>query len=256
MMKYEEFKHLYNKLNRPSDIKLLSQELGLEEEFLNVLYTQRTVRETTKAYYRVERWGKQMLGDWNRGMSLLQIAEKAEFSPILTGLLIFKEMGKGRKEFWSYVRTPEIITSARMKKEIIEITEADFVYSPWATELQYKRGAWGEDKLQTWLNGHSITYRTEKDIRGEFAKTPDCLFDKPVKVNGWELNWIESKATFGDKVEVKKNLTKQLAPYLDMFGQGLVVYWFGYLDEVEIPEGIYIMDGSLTDQVCTYRDCS
>lgn len=254
-MKYDDFKHLYNQLNRPGDIKILSNELGLDEEFLNVIYTQRTVRETTKAYYRVERWSRQMLTDWNRGMSILDIADKAEFSPILTGLLLFKEQGKGKKVFWSYVRNPECIPSARLKKEIVEITDADHVYSPWATELQYKRGAWGEEKLQNWLTDHNITYRTEKDIRGEFAKTPDCLFDKPVKVNGWELNWIESKATFGDRVEVNKNLKKQLSPYLDMFGQGLVVYWFGYVDDVQIPEGIFIMDGSLTDQVCRYIDC-
>ena len=156
-------------------------------------------------------------------MSLLQIADKAEFSPILTGLLLFKEMGKGRKEFWAYVRDPEVIPGARMKKEIIEITAADYVYSRMGHRASVQaRDLGGENKLQTWLNEHSITYRTEKDIRGEFAKTPDCLFDKPVKVNGWELNWIESKATFGDRVEVNKNLKKQLAPYLEMFGQGLV----------------------------------
>ena len=161
-------------------------------------------------------------------------------------------MGKSRKQFWSYVRDPDCIPSSRLKKEIKEIADADFIYSPWACDLQYKRGVWGEDKLQNWLTENHINYRTERDLRGEFQKTPDCLLDKPIKINGWDVHWIESKATFGDKVEVNKNLKKQLAPYLEMFGQGLVVYWFGYVDEVEIPDGIFIMDSSLVEHCCHY----
>lgn len=251
-MKSEDYKRLSDQLNLPTDIKNLSRELGLDEELLNVIYNQRTVRKMIKEYYYVERYTNQMSVDWYRGMSLLQISEKAGFSPILTGMLIFKEWGRGKKEFWIHVHNPETIPNDRLRREIIEITEADHVYSPWAAELQSKRGVWGEEKLQCWLKDHDIGHRTEKDLRGEFTKTPDCLFDKPVSVNGWKLNWIESKATFGDLVEWNKNLKKQLAPYREMFGQGLVVYWFGYVDEIVLPEGVYIMDASLTDQVCKY----
>ena len=122
------------------------------------------------------------------------------------------------------------ITDESLRQQIIEISEEDLVYSPWATEKQYKRGTWGEEKLQCWLDGQNISYRTEKDLRGEFPKTPDCLLDKPIKVNGWNINWIESKATFGDRVEVNKNMKKQLEPYLELFGQGVVIYWFGFVD--------------------------
>ncbi|MFA5313560.1 MAG: C15orf41 family protein [Methanomassiliicoccales archaeon] len=251
-MKYDDFTNLYNQLNKSSDIKDLSCKTGLDEELLYVIYTQRITRETTRAYYKVDRYVKDMIRDWHKGMSLLEISEKAEFPPIMTGLLMFKEMGKGKKEFWSYVRQPEIIASARLKREIIEITEADFVYSPWANEKQKLRGIWGENNLQCWLQDQGITFRTEKDIRGEFTKTPDCLLDKPIRVNGWDINWIESKATFGDRVEVNKNLKKQLAPYREMFGKGIVVYWFGYVDDVELPEGVNIIDASLTNLTCKY----
>ncbi|HSV42678.1 MAG TPA: C15orf41 family protein [Methanomassiliicoccales archaeon] len=251
-MKFEDFKHLYNCLNQPSDIEVLSEKLGLDEELLRVIYTQRTVRETTKAFYRVEKYSAHMLSDWNRGMSIMNISKKAEFSPILTGLMLFKEMGKSKKQFWAYVREPDTIPSARLKKDIIEIAEADHIYSPWANEVQVKRGQWGEGQLQGWLKENEITFRTEKDIRGEFTKTPDCLFHQPVQVNGWKVNWIESKATFGDRIEVNRNVKKQLEPYLEMFGQGVVVYWFGYVDDIKVPEGIHIIDGSLTGHKCEY----
>jgi hypothetical protein len=66
-------------------------------------------------------------------------------------------------------------------------------------------------------------------------------------LNGWEINWIESKATFGDNVEIKKNIKKQLLPYLDLFGRGMVVYWFGFLDDFEGPDDIIITDDRLLD---------
>jgi len=85
---------------------------------------------------------------------------------------------------------------------------------------------------------------------GKFAKTPDCLLDEPIKLNGWTINWIESKASFGDRVEFNKNIRGQLAQYVDMFGHGVVVYWFGHIDEVDCPPGIEIIDASLCNLDC------
>jgi hypothetical protein len=104
--------------------------------------------------------------------------------------------------------------------------------------------------LKEWLNSHEIKYRTERDLRGEFPKTPDCLLDEPIRVNGWEINWIESKASFGDSIEVKKNIRNQLIPYNELFGSGLVVYWFGIVDDIDQPEGIMIVDSSLVKHRC------
>lgn len=250
-MKYHDFKHIYEGLKTPSDVKAMAKELNLDEELLTVIYTQRTVRETTKKFYRVQRHAESIYKEWKGGRSMLSISEKYEFPPILTGLMIFQANGCSKKQFWNYVRNPDIISDPRVRKDIIDITREDCIYSPWANEVQYKRGLWGENQLETWLKSKSLTYRTEKDLRGEFPKTPDCLLDEPIRVNGWEINWIESKASFGDKVEINKNVKRQLEPYTELFGEGLVVYWFGFVDEAENPKGIYITDSSLMHMDCT-----
>lgn len=249
-MKFNDFKAIYDRLNTYDDVKALSKETGLDEELLNVIYTQRTVREATKKYHVVKRNAPRMLREWKAGTSLLEIARKWRFPPILTALLLFQEDGFSKKQFWKYVREPECISNPRTKKEIIEITEADTIYSPWGNEIQYKRGAWGEDKLHEWLDSHNISYRTEKDLRGKFAKTTDCLLDEPLKVNGWTINWIESKASFGDRTEFNKNVRGQLSQYYDMFGNGLVVYWFGHVEEMDCPPGIEIIDAGLCGLNC------
>jgi len=249
-MKYNDFKNLYDQLKTPSDVKRLTNELSLDEELLTVIYTQRTVRDTTKKFYRVQRHAPRILSEWKGGRSMLSLSEKYEFPPMLMGLMIFQANGCSKKQFWKLVRDPHSITDKRVRREIEEITREDCIYSPWGTELQYKRGTWGESQLESWLKKHHLTYKTEKDLRGEFPKTPDCLLDEPIRVNGWEINWIESKASFGDKVEINKNVRKQLEPYTELFGEGLVVYWFGFVDEIERPEGIYITDSSLLHMDC------
>jgi len=249
-MKNEDFKYLYDRLKEPSDIDVISKELCLDKELLTVIYTQRTVRDTTKKFYKVQRNGPRMVKSWQSGETLLDISRRYEFPPILTALMIFQESGRSKKQFWSIVRNPETIQDKDLRLQIEEICRADIIYSPEGTEKQYQRGTWGEKNLQDWLDSQGIGYRTEKDLRGEFPKTPDALLDKPIVVNGGKVNWIESKATFGDRVEVNKNTRKQLSPYVELFGQGLVVYWFGFVDEMTMEDGIFITDSSLTKLNC------
>lgn len=250
IMRLSEYREIYKLLNFPEDIKIVAAEKGLDEELLTVIFTQKTVRETTKRFYLVKRNADKLLRSWKDGKSILSIARKWHFSPVLTGLIIFQANGFSKKQYWNLVKNPELINDRRTMKEIMEVVRSDIVYSPWATEVQYKRGEWGENRLRSWLDSQGITYKTERDLRGEFPKTPDCLLEKPIQVNGWKINWIESKATFGDTVEVRKNIRRQLSAYTDLFGEGLVVYWFGYIDGIECPDGIAIADSSLLSCNC------
>ncbi|HPP45691.1 MAG TPA: hypothetical protein PK446_07855, partial [Methanomassiliicoccaceae archaeon] len=120
-MKYEEFKAIYDELNEYSDVERLAKETGLDEELLNVIYTQKTVRDATKRYHVVKRNAPRLLREWKAGSSLLSIAKRWRFPPILTGLLLFQENGFSKKQFWKYVREPEQISDPRLRKEIEEI---------------------------------------------------------------------------------------------------------------------------------------
>src|SRR3989449_4208228 len=176
---------------------------------------------------------------WREGTPLVEIARRHKFPPTLAALMILEQQKIPRKQFWRYITDPTKVGDPRLRTELAEVARADIIYSPEGSAKQYERGRWGEAKLEKWLDGRGIEYRTEKDLRKQYDKTPDTLLRTPIEWDGSKKFWIESKATFGDPVEIRRHIKKQLDPYLNMFGDGLVVYWFGYADDVDHrpPEG-------------------
>jgi hypothetical protein len=245
-MEYEEYRELYNRLNTVKDIDKLEFE-GYDHRLLETLLTQKTSRDVKKRFYVVKQKTAQMLKEWKRGTTLMQLSEKYRFPPILTAMFVFMEDGASKKEFWEYINDPDQLNDVTAT-EIKEIVANDLVYSPVGNDKQRERGLWGEGLLQNWLDGQGIGYRTENDIRGEYEKTPDALLDEPMMYEGHKIYWIESKASFGDNTEFRFNSRKQLVPYTEIFGPGVVVYWVGCLDDLECPKDIYVSDISLLDK--------
>ena len=64
-------------------------------------------------------------------------------------------------------------------------------------------------------------------------------------VDGHLVNWIESKALFGDEETHAGYTNAQLRKYRHRYGPGLVIYWFGYVAELnqQLEDGILLSDG-------------
>jgi len=243
-MNIKEYTELYKKLTTYEDIKTLSYEYHINEELLFIIYTQRVTREATRRYYKIKAQVPYLLREWKNGKSLLKISLEIHFPPVLTSYLILLHDNVPRKEFWKWLRTPEDIPNKRLANELKEVSTKDMVYSPIGMELQRKRGKQGEALLFSWLDQHNFEYEIEKELKSKHKKTPDVLFKKDEIINGLSVRWIESKANFGDPVEIKRNYIKQLLPYKKMFGNGIVVYWFDYVEEAANFDGIYIKDST------------
>lgn len=241
-MKKSEYKRLYDELNDRNDVDKLAKSTGMDRELLLVLYTQKTVRIATKRFYKVKHRAKSLLKKWNEGVSFLSLSKELKFPPILTAYLILLENNITRKRFWELVKNPECIKDNRLKREIMEIVENDIVYSPEGNDMQYERGKMGERRLCQWLDKQNLDYKTEKDLKGQYSKTPDALLVKSFSSNGMNIKWIESKASFGDETEIRRNTKRQLKAYTEIFGQGMVVYWFGFIEGVHPPKNVLIVD--------------
>ena len=245
-MDYAEYKALYNGLNGPKDVEKFISD-GYDFRLVKTLYTQKTSRDVKKRFYVIKSKAPQMLKMWKRGVSMMAISEKYRFPPMLTAMMIFQQDGASKKEFWDYVSDPDQLDQ-EVADELREVIANDLIYSPSANEEQRERGIWGENLLHEWLDGQGITYRVENDLKGVYEKTPDALLDEPMLYDGKKIFWVESKASFGDNTEFKYNCRKQLIPYTQIFGPGVVVYWTGCLDDLECPEGVDVIDISILEK--------
>jgi len=237
------YQRLYDALETFDDVHRLARAEHRDEELLFLIHTHRVTRDATRRFYVVKRQVPRLVSQWKHGRSILEIAREWRFPPVLMGQQMLGELGIPRKRVWQTFLQPETAPDARVRHEVEALLAADPIYSPHGMELQRERGRKGEERLQRWLEKHGIGYRTEKDLRGKYAKTPDALLDEPIIFYGQKLTWIESKANFGDDVELRKNLKRQLGPYTELFGEGAVVYWYGFVDGAESPPGILLWDG-------------
>ena len=242
----KQYKYLYSELRAPEDIERMHATTGMDKELLTIIHTQRAQRVSTRKYYVIKNQVHKIKRNWENGMTITQLAKTYDFSPVLMGMLILLANGMPRKEFWKIIRC-EKKSSKRIMQEIEDACKNDLTYSPWGLELQNKRGKWGEKLLCDWLNQFHIEYQVEVDLRGKFRKTPDCLLERPLKLDDQEIKWIESKANFGDGVEFNRNMRKQVIPYTEMFGRGIIVYWFGFVDGLTPPPGVSLVSREFFD---------
>ena len=131
----------------------------------------------------------------------------------------------------------------RLKDELDEILGRDELYTLRSHDKQSAEGNRREDKIADWLDKKNIKYFTENDLRAGTieGKTPDFLLLEPMDWHGDKYNWIESKASFGDEYIHRKNHGKQVSQYVELYGQGILVYWYGYLDALK-SRGYTIVD--------------
>lgn len=239
-MKREVFKRMLNELNTIDDIQRVKKEFDLSEEVLVSILSHKIARDATRRFYQIKHRAKELLKDWLRGESLIHIAGRFDFPPVLMAKIILEEHGLSRVKCNKYLRNPNSVNNTRLCKELHQVIERDITYSPNANTMQAKYGRMVENAVKEWLDGHSIEYQQEKDLKEKYPKTPDFLLKKSLKIDGDDIHWIECKASFGDEVEMKRNYRRQLLPYKELFGDGMVVYWYGYIEDAPHDEDILI----------------
>ncbi|MDG6226010.1 MAG: C15orf41 family protein [Candidatus Thermoplasmatota archaeon] len=246
MLDRDTYEEIYRQLNDHEDIERLSRKYRkMDKELFLVLYTQKMSRKVIENYHRIKNKASWYSKQWRSGQSFIEISKKIDFPPVMTAFIILTDQGTGKRTFRKMLNDPNSIQDRRLKIEIAEARAADPIYSPEGSQVQTMRGIWGEDIMRKWLDERGLRYKREEDLRGEGRKTPDFLMEYPLFYRGEEVNWIESKASFGDEREVRKNINKQLIHYRNIFGPGMVIYWFGMIDNLPIVDGIQIQSSEV-----------
>lgn len=223
-------------LNSPSDVDAVAAKEGIPHSTLLSIMAHKMVRETMGIFYRVKARSKELHSDYENGKSITEISQMCKLAPTLCASFIFEQKGFNKKSFRHAVKNPGTLEDARLQKELIDAIKSDFIYSDWAAEEQRARGELHERNLEKWLAKQQYEFWTEKDRAGH-EKTPDFLLKKAVMFQGREVHWFESKGYFGDSWEIDRNYKKQLREYVELFGQGVVIYWLGFVTDAKLPSG-------------------
>lgn len=107
--------------------------------------------------------------------------------------------GAEHKEAVAPSRTNMPTVPNRLQKELQECIDCDEHTSPFIDNIRHNIGLEYEYILKEKLKSFGIPFITEEQMRSiGHPKTPDVRLLAPIAINGKTVNWIDSKAMFGD----------------------------------------------------------
>ena len=227
-----------------SGVEEVAKNLNQPYDSTRAIRSQYLQRKSIKNHYK----GKDKAGlyhkQWQNGKSIAELALDVDFPPVLLANFLMLKMRFSKKRTKEIMKNTNLVKkNKRLKDELDEILGRDELYTLRSHDKQSAEGNRREDKIADWLDKKDIKYFTENDLRAGTVegKTPDFLLLKPMDWHGDQYNWIESKASFGDEYIHRKNHGKQVSKYVELYGQGILVYWYGYLDVLK-SRGYTIID--------------
>ncbi|XP_066536238.1 CDAN1-interacting nuclease 1 isoform X1 [Hoplias malabaricus] len=183
---------------------------------------------------------------------LLELANEVDLSPSLLARLMlerFLEEQQGsvssKQVLNSMLREPSLISDVHLAKHVEQCTINDCCYGPLVDCIKHAIGQEHEEILREKLREKNLSFLDENHLRAKgYDKTPDIILEVPVAVEGHIVHWIESKASFGDEQSHRTYLNDQFWSYWNRFGPGLVIYWYGFIAELDCQRdrGILLKD--------------
>eukprot|EP00937_MAST-01D_sp_MAST-1D-sp2_P000072 g72.t1 len=141
----------------------------------------------------------------------------------------------------------------RLRAEIDAACAADRECGPGPDRVRHTVGLEHEFVLIERLRNLGLFFQSEEELRAggvvDTLKTPDVLLLVPVamrtRAGEWRVvNWIDSKAQFGDPATHSANCA-QLEGYVNRFGAGLVLYWYGFVAALNKASADILLMGGL-----------
>ncbi len=226
-------------------VETIAKNLSLPVDTIYSIRSQEVVKDVKRRFHILKLSKGKMVRRWKHGESLVNIAKSYRFPPVLISQFILPELNYTKKQIQGMLHEPENIAVERLRDEVAIVVDNDHQYSPFHNKIQKREGDEGELRLAEWLVAQDIDFQTEDDLKKYNSKTPDFLLEGELTLGKTKLAWIESKASFGSRSDYKMHLRKQLKPYRELFGPGMVVYWRGFLTSLKTYQDIFISGGKL-----------
>ncbi|CAM9409903.1 unnamed protein product [Pylaiella littoralis] len=216
---------------------------GLPFDATQSLRRQMFSRHIRKVDWRCKQRTEEFMTQYRNGSRIVDIARQPglRYSPYLMARILVGALETGTAVA-HLMRDPSLISDDRLRREVEDCMSEDKDYSPYLDRVRRGLGAEYEFILQQKLRARGVAFESESDLREKGAyKTPDMLLQVPMAVKGpsneWVVvSWVDSKAMFGDELTYVHEHQSQLLSYVNRYGPGLVIYWFGFVETLVSPK--------------------
>jgi len=181
----------------------------------------------------------------NEKVTLCSLAASTSTSPYKLARTYLAEVA--HIEYSDFLNNPNLIEDENIRFDLLGCIADDPMCS---TIVDIRKACTGrdfEEYLEYRLLDLNICFETENNLRLQGKpKTPDIVLLIPMTLDlGDEksclINWIDSKGMFADKGTFLEH-EQQLRGYVNRYGHGMVIYWYGYVDDIPVVDNIHISD--------------
>jgi len=190
---------------------------------------------------------------YENGDDIVALSKRFDFPPMNLFRAILKARGWSKSKIKESLRAPEKRLNERDLEQFKKAEKADRVSNVDQSETQ-ERAETFEDVLCNYFDSKGVRYRTQAQIsseqmaeHGRPVKTPDILLLDDVRIDGEPIGWVDAKHYYGADVGFQRKKTiKQMARYVEEWGQGAIVFRHGFCANLHIPSTI-LLDSSPLD---------
>lgn len=183
----------------------------------------------------------------------MDIADWIDLSPVLVVRRVLElKLKIHRKKITCFLRDTSKIEDERLRMDVQTCIASDDYSGPGVDRINNAIGLEYELLLIEELRNIRVEFETEHELRSRGChKTPDVLLRVPVAFCGKVVRWVDSKAKFGDESTMNKDYMASVSSYVGRFGPGMVVYWFGIIEDCPSTmvkdSGVLVVEGFPTD---------
>lgn len=237
----EDFVQNYRKLWIYRDKELIEKHKNdVDPEILAAICSKEWQKQIKRVHHKVARNAKSILENYNKQISkvpnddiLLQAAIKQNYSPFSLCRILL-HINYPKPIIHDILTNPAVFLDKYMAANIACCIYNDSFDGPVLDLIRRSIGDDYEKRLKKLATDSGLVFHDEVYLRRYgYDKTPDLKLAVPCAYKGRIISWIESKASFGDMASHLRYVTDQLASYGNRFGTGIVIYWFGYLKDIE-----------------------
>ncbi|XP_071971535.1 CDAN1-interacting nuclease 1 isoform X2 [Engystomops pustulosus] len=254
----KQLKERFPSQSQSTLLSIFSQEY---QKFIKRTHARHHLPETIEMYYN--KYLQDIAVDPTAPV-LLNLANEVDFSPALMARTILERFLQdqdgalsSKPVLNSMLRDPSLIPDPVLGSQVNQCIVNDCCNGPLVDCIKHSIGYEHEVLLREKLLERNLAFLDEDQLRVKgYDKTPDFILEVPVAVDGHVIHWIESKASFGDESSHRMYLQDQFWSYWNRFGPGLVIYWYGFIEELDChrERGILLKD-EFPSNIVTLRGC-